>query len=272
MQVVSRIGAFAVLGFVLSLPVLGADDKEKKADPPKEDVKKSDVKKDEPAKKEEPAKKDADKSDTKKPAGMNKLPPRKGKFKNLEDDPEAATRKMLKSPKVTGAVVAVVEDKKSLRLRLTIPYVKVNEGQLQNYINAQVSLAQATNAQGVFNAQRSMAQAAAQIYEINKVEKEVEWTATDDVKVRLRNPPPQFDDKGRAKRYTAKQLQELKGNDKLPGYPAEFGDLKSGQVVEVALLQKKGPQAVRRKDAEGEASGDNSPKMSMIMILAEPRN
>ncbi len=282
MQVVSRIGAFAVLGIVLSLPVLGADDKEKKADPPKEDVKKNEVKKGEPAKKDEPAKndakkdgpakKDTEKSDTKKPAGMNKLPPRKGQFKNLEDDPEAATKKMLKSPKVQGTVVAVVEDKKSLRLRLTIPYVKINQGQLQNYINAQNSLLQATNAQGVVNAQRSMAQAAAQLYDIDKVEKEVEWTATDDVKVRLRNPPPHFDDMGRATRYTAKELRALKGNDKLPGYPAEFGDLKSGQLVEVVLLQKKGPRPVRRKDAEGEAAGDDLPKMSMIMILAEPRN
>jgi hypothetical protein len=287
MQAVSRVLAFALMGFLLSLPVLGADDKDKKADPPKGDVKKSDVKKDEPAKqdakkdepvkqdakKDEPAKKDADKKDAKKPANMPKLPARKGQFKQYEDNPEAATKKMMKSPKVQGTVVAVAEDKKVLRLRVPIHYVKINEGHLQNYINAQNSMLQATNAQGVVNAQRSMAQAAAQIYEIATVEKEAEWTATDEVKVRMNNPPPQFDEKGRPKRYTAQQLRELKGNDKLPGYPAEFSDLKNGQIVQVTLLQKKtGARPVRRgKDAEGEAA-DDLPKMQMIIIMAEPRN
>ncbi len=278
MQAVSRIGAFMLMGFLLSLPALGGDDQEKKADPPKDDVKKTDVKKD------EPAKKDADKNETKKdepakkaakkPAGMPKLPPRQGKYKNLEDDPEAATKKMLRSPKVQGTVVALAEDKKLLRLRVPIHYLKINEGQLEGYLNAQMNMLNATNAQGVASALRSMNQAAAQIYELATIEKEVEWTATDDVKVRMRNPPPKFDDKGRVKPYTARELRELRGNDKLPFFPAEFSDLKAGQIVEVTLLQKKtGPRPVRRdKDAEGDAAGDNRPKMSMIVIVAEPRN
>lgn len=279
MKVMSHIIALTFLGFVLSLPVWGADDKPNKTDPPKNDVKKNDVKKDEPAKKEESAKKDepakkaAGKTETKKSAGMRKLPPRGGKYKNLEDDPDAATKKMLKAPKVQGEVVAIVEDKKSLRLRLTIPYVKINPGQVQNYIKAQNSMLRATNPQGIMNAQNSMARAAAQIYQIATTTKEVEWTSTDEVKVRMRNPPPQFDDKGRARRPTAKELRELKGNDKLPFYPAEFSDLKSGQVVQVTLQQKKGPRPVRRgKDAERAAAGDDLPKMMLIIILAEPRN
>lgn len=279
MPAVLRIVAFAIVGFLLCLPVLSADDKDKKADPPKDDVKKGDVKKEEPAKKDakkeepakkdEPAKKEAGKSDPKKPAGMRKLLPRGGKYKNLEDDPEAATKKMMRSPKVVGTIVTVVEDKKVLRVRVPIRYVKINEGQLKNYLNAQVSLINAQNAQGVANAQRSMAQAEAQMYELATIEKEVEWAASDEVKVRLRNPPPIFDEKGRAKRYTAKELRELKGNDKLDGFPAEFSDLKTGQVVTVTLLQKKGARPVRRgKDIDP----DDLPKMSMIIIEREPPN
>jgi hypothetical protein len=285
MPVVSRLVALALMSFLLILPILGAEDKDKKADPPKDEGQKTDVKKDEPAKKAEAAKKDAkndepakkeepDKKDStpKMPAG--KLPPLKGKFKGLETDKDAAERKMLRQPKVMATVVAVVEDKKSLRLRLTIPYVKINEGQLRNYYNAQINLMQARNPQGVYNAQNQMAQAAAQIYELASVQKEVEWTAADEVKVRMKYPPPKFDDKGRPKRYTTKELQELRGNDRLPGFPAEFSDIKAGQIVEVTLLQSKnGPRPIRRgKDAEGEVSADNLPKMSMIIIVAEPKN
>jgi hypothetical protein len=119
-----------------------------------------------------------------------------------------------------------------------------------------------------------MAQAAAQLYQVATVEKEVEWTAADDIKVRLHNPPPQFDDKGRIKRYSPKELRELKGNDKLPGYPAEFSDIKSGQIVQVTLQQKKGgARPIKRgKDAEADVLPDDLPKMTFIMILAEPKN
>ncbi len=268
MQVVSRTVAFALLSSLLMLSALGADEKDKKVDAPKDEGKKTDVKKD------EPAKTDPEKKDSSKKLPTTKLPPRKGKLKEFETDKDAAEKKMLRQAKVTAEVVAVVEDKKSLRLKLTIPYLKINQGQLQNYYNAEMNLIRATNAQGVFNAQNQMAQAAAQIYQLDKVYKEVEWTAADEFKVRMANPPPHFDEKGRPKRYTRKELQELKGTDKQPGYPAEFSDIKAGQIVQVTLLQNKnGSHPVKRgKDGEGEVGADNLPRMSLIMILVDPKN
>jgi hypothetical protein len=271
MKAVSRMAAFALV-CSLMLSVLGADDEEKKANPPKDDGKKTDVKKDdaakkdakkdEPAKKDDPAKNDADKKDSTKKMPATKLPPRKGKLKDLETDKDAAEKKALRKTTLTAEVVAVVEDKKSLRLKLTIPYVRINQGQLQNYLKA-------TNLQQALQAQ-------AQIYELAKTEKQVELTAADEFKVRMGNPPPKFDDKGRAKAYTKKELQELKGNDKMPGFPAEFSDIKSGQIVQVTLLPTKHgsrpPPVKRGKDAEPEVSDENLPKMSLIIILVDPKN
>ncbi len=277
MQAVSRIVTLALLSSLLMLSALAADDQEKKSDKPKDEGKKTEVKKDDPAKKdakkEEPAKKDEPaKDDSAKKIPASKLPPRKGKFKDLETDKDAAEKKVLRQTKVTAEVMAVVEDKKSLRLKLTIPYVKINEGQLNNYYNAQMSLLRATNAQGVVNAQNQMAQAAAQIYQVDKVYKEVEWTAADEFKVRAASPPPQFDDKGRPKRYTKKELQELRGNDKLPGFPAEFSDIHAGQIVQVTLLQNKnGSRPVKRGKDEVDTVADNLPKMSLIVILIDPK-
>ncbi len=259
MRAVSRIVAFALLSSLLTLAVLGADEKDKKADAPKAEGKKTDVKKDEPAKKEEPAKTD-EKKDSPKKMPTAKLPPRKGNLKDLETDKDAAEKKMMRKATLTAEVVAVVEDKKSLRLRLTIPYVRINEGQLQNYYKAQ-------NLQQMLEAQ-------AKLYELATTQKEVEWTAADEFKVRMANPPPKFDEKGRPRRYTTKELRELKGTDKLPGFPAEFSDIKAGQIVQVRLLQNKnGSHPIKRsKDAEGESAIDNLPKMSLIIILAEPKN
>jgi hypothetical protein len=62
----------------------------------------------------------------------------------------------------------------------------------------------------------------------------------DEVKVRTKNPPVAYDDKGNKKKYTQKELQELRGSDKkLPGYTAGFEDLKTNQYVQVTLVRKK---------------------------------
>jgi len=269
----SRIVAFVVTGILLSLPVLGADDKDKKADPKKDDAaKKADVKKDEPAKKDgkkdEPAKKD----DKKTPGP--KLPvPKKAALKNLDKDPASATEKMLKAATIRGKVMAVIEAKKTLRVQVTIPYLKLNTGALQSYQSAQMSMLQAQNLQQLSQAQQKMMQAEATLYTVATTTKDVEWQAADDVKVRMANPPPQFDDKGRIKRYTAKELREMRGSDKL--FPAEFSDLKQDQIVEVTLVRKKGAPRTpvkRGKDADPDLAGDNLPHMSIIVILAEPKS
>ncbi len=127
----------------------------------------------------------------------------------------------------------------------------------------------------MMQAQQRMAQAEATIYQVATTTKDVEWQATDDVKVRMLNPPPQFDDKGRVKKYTKKELRELKGDDKLPGFPGEFSDIKQDQIIQVTLVKKKdAPRAPvkKGKDASAEVLGDNLPQISMVMIVAEPKN
>jgi hypothetical protein len=88
---------------------------------------------------------------------------------------------------------------------------------------------------------------------------DVKVMTTDDVKVRTKNPPVAYDDKGNKKKYTAKELKELKGNDpKLPGYTAEFNDLKQNQVVEVSLVRKKSDRDAKQ------------PLASVILIVTQP--
>jgi len=75
----------------------------------------------------------------------------------------------------------------------------------------------------------------------------VKVMTVDDVKVRTKNPPVQYDDKGNKKKYTQKELQELRGSDKkLPGYTAGFEDLKTNQYVQVTLVRKKSDKAAKQ--------------------------
>jgi hypothetical protein len=251
----SRLFAFVLMGFLLSLPVLGAEDE--KADAKKDEVKKAEVDKDAPPKKVEvPGK------------GIGKKPGGK------DADKDANTEKTVKAGVVTGKIMGVVEEKKTIRIQVTFRVPKLNAGQVQALQNAQVQLAQAKNVQDVINARNAIAQAQANLYTFESVQKDYELQAADDIKVRAANPPAQFDDKGRIKRYTQKELKELKGNDKLPGYPAEFSDLRQEQIVQVTLVRKKGAPRTpvkRGKDVDPDLLNDFLPQMSLIVIVAEPK-
>lgn len=102
----------------------------------------------------------------------------------------------------------------------------------------------------------------------------VDIEAIDDVKVRLANPPIEFDDKGRPKRISSAELKKLKGEGadaKLPGYAADFGQLRQGQIVQVTLTKRKeAPKPIRRGKKGEDDVDDNRPMASLIVIVAEP--
>jgi len=86
---------------------------------------------------------------------------------------------------------------------------------------------------------------------------DVKVMTIDDVKIRTENPPVAYDDTGNKKRYTPKELKELRGDSKLPGYAAEFNDLKQNQWVKVSLVRKKSDKAMQ-------------PLANVIMIVTQP--
>jgi hypothetical protein len=183
---------------------------------------------------------------------------------------------------VSGKVMAVYEDKRRFRLEVTIPFTKINQGALNGVMQAQAAMAQARTLQARLLAQLQMQQYQRNLFTIDKVTRELEFQAIDDVVVRTARPREQFDDKGRIKKFTRAELKALKGPDKKqPGYKAEFGDLTADQILRVTVVRKKSapaPKAVRPKRKKGKDAdaldaadlGDDTPHVSLIMILADP--
>jgi hypothetical protein len=62
-----------------------------------------------------------------------------------------------------------------------------------------------------------------------------EYKISPQARVRLSHPPMAFDDKGNIKKWTAAELQALKGPGNLPGYTAELSDLRAKQTVSLEL-------------------------------------
>jgi hypothetical protein len=106
--------------------------------------------------------------------------------------------------------------------------------------------------------------------------KNVDVRATDACKVRMMHPPVQYDDAGNLKQWTKKELEKLKDKSKLPGYPAEFDMLKTGQYVQIYLAKPPAPvkttpnKKKKDEDPPDAPTADMRPEVVMIVIWAEP--
>jgi hypothetical protein len=111
---------------------------------------------------------------------------------------------------------------------------------------------------------------------------DVQLRAADNIRVRTAFPPFDYDEKGRPKVYTRKELKEMKGPENLPGFTAEYEALRAGQMVQVFLVKnqpdpggKKGkarPKAKINLDDDPELARERRLEVIMIVILAEPKN
>jgi hypothetical protein len=205
-----------------------------------------------------------------------------------DKDKDVTSEKMVKAGVLTGKVVAIYEDKRVIRLAVTVPVTRVNAGSLQSLQQAQRDLAMARargDRGGMISAQQAMVQAQAGLVSVEHRTQDVELTVQDEAVVRAARPKAEFDDKGKVKRLTKAELKEQKGPDpKLPGYNAEFSDLATEQIIQVSLVKKKltgaAAKAVARPkpkakgkadeaDAGADLLADHLPQVSMIVILSD---
>jgi len=88
----------------------------------------------------------------------------------------------------------------------------------------------------------------------------VEIHINDGTKVRYKDPPAAFDEKGNPKKYTGAELSEMKGKDKnLPGYEGNREMLHPGQTVQVTLVRDS-------KDKDGDG---HKMEASLVLIVEE---
>jgi hypothetical protein len=224
----------------------------------------------------------------------------KAKPKPDDKDGQKNTDKNIKAGLVVGRVMNIYEESRKLRIQISVPVTRLDEGAAGNLLNAQNGMVQAQLAmrmardpnaviqarQQLLQAQVQLAQAQAGLYRTEMVQHEIEVQPIDEVVVRRANPPETFDDKGRLKKkYSKAELKELRGDDpKLPGYKAEFTELQNDQVVRLHLvrkkteatkpmpkpkLPKKGKTPEEMDPAAELMDKDKLPQVSMIEILAE---
>jgi hypothetical protein len=274
------IGFLALL--LVLLPSLTAQDEKKKDEAKTE--KKDEAKKDE-AKKDEPKKDDAAKKDEKKD------PEKKDDEKKKPESKKVEKEKLVYAAKFqTKIVSANAENGREFTIEVQeIDQKKVYDmnvwkaqrmGQLGQQA-AQISTQKDPKARltSMATYQRDMA-----TYNIEVAKrsanlttgKNMEVKASENAKVRITFPPVEFDDNGFQKKWTKKELEARRDKTGLPGYPADFDAIKSGQYIEIYLA--KAAPAPAKTPAKKRAPDDDDPPVVttrqeyvMIVILSEPQ-
>jgi flagellar basal body-associated protein FliL len=182
-----------------------------------------------------------------------------------KDSPKKAVKeKPIKTDSFTGKLIRVEGSQRTLAVRVTAKIPQENTGAAQNLANLKLQLLTARDPNSIRNITVQMAQNQANLVNYKDQSKDVELEIADDLKVRTLVEPIEYDDKGKPRRLTAKEKAELKGPDpKLPGYEADFDNLKVNQTVTVYVPQKKSSGKSNVKDLVFE----NKQKLKAVMVV-----
>jgi hypothetical protein len=197
---------------------------------------------------------------------------RKGKGKAKEENPED---KVSYGQILFGKMKQMDQkNEREFTLEIMVPDPEKIQGLANWMAQQQLSIAQQTNPINYRNAvaqyQLQLAQRQTQIYS----PKDFEFRAADKIKVRTGYPPTEYDNRGKMKRWTAKELKSLKGSSKLPGYPAEYDLLRPGQYV-AAYLAKQAPAGKSKIKGIKGLKIDlvevpvNKPEVVMMVVIQE---
>jgi len=259
-----------LLTAALVLPGLGADDNDAK-------------KKDDPPKKKEATKNDED------------TPKKKGASKEAAE--KEKKDKLTWGMELVGKIQVDGNSQHDVTLHITQKILEPDYGAQQQYAQQQMQLAQyqvrmligrtpndrLQATQQYYQAAMQLAQTQQRLFRPKDYNYDVQLRFADDMKVRLLQPPVDYDDKGNLKKYTAKELQELRGKDGLPGFTGDMDAVRSGQIVRVFLARKQVPtaQAAKTKyaaktkgskkktDDEEDEVGSARPQVIMILVLRD---
>jgi hypothetical protein len=198
-----------------------------------------------------------------------------------KDKEKDTGEKLVSLGRLVGVLQATGGSSGDLTLRVTVPTLEANPQEQANLVRQQQEVLlrqqvilrlrnpvqrQQQMAQLLQSAQRLM-QTQQNLFRVKRTQVDVPLQLGDDVKVRSLTPPRAFDDKGNVKRYTAKELKELRGPGDLPGFAADRDHLEEGQTVLVKVSIKK----LKDKPANKLTVTEDKPIVTLVLIVSEPK-
>jgi hypothetical protein len=211
---------------------------------------------------------DEKKPDEKKTDDKPAMKDKKGDDKNGPKDKKEAYEKLVIGGEVSGKLIHWEGTQKYFTVQVTLTYSVPDVNAIKHLADLEVQYAKCVanrDLQGAVNTRNEMAKV--QTVQIKKEDQNVDFQAAADMKVRILHPMV-YDDKGKPRKLTAKEREEMKGPDKkLPGYTAEVADVRQDSYVTVYLPKAKPGKP--SKDDKDKAAADNKPEAIMLLVLGD---
>jgi hypothetical protein len=181
------------------------------------------------------------------------------------DPPQEPKQKIIKVEEVAGKLTKVDLKKNSITVQVT--YTVPDPGAQKRIQQLSSELNSASRIGNAAARSRRMSDLQAQINQqsskVKQEHKDVVLRTGEDMVVRLKSPPVEYDENGKHKKYTNDELKELKGPNHEWGYTADSTQLRTGQSIKVYVGKKKTDKS---KD---KAATDNTPFVYKIHIYSE---
>ena len=189
-------------------------------------------------------------------------------------DTKSPREKMLEAGKVTGTLTAVDGTLKTLTVQFKWPAYVQNPDVARKILDLQQNLKNTSDVATKQRIVQEIVKLRKDLYTVQEKKENFDFQSIEDVKVRWKNLPPLFDDKGNPRKPNDKERAELKGPDKKsPGYQADFADLRKDMTVEVHVPKPNAKPAKGKgkdKDKDDDSPLDKKPQATMIIIVATP--
>jgi len=189
-------------------------------------------------------------------------------------DTKSPREKMLESGKVTGTLTAVDGALKTLTVQFKWVAPVQDPDVARTILDLQQKLKNTTDVATRQRIGQEILKQRQKLYSYQEKKENYDFQSVEDVKVRWKNLPPLFDDKGNPRKPNDKERAELKGPDKKsPGYQADFADLRKDMTVEVHVPKPNAKPAKGKgkdKDKDDDSPLDKKPQATMIIIVATP--
>jgi hypothetical protein len=181
------------------------------------------------------------------------------------DPPPEPKPKIVKVDETTGRLTKVDLKKNSLTIQVTITKPDPAAQSRIQQLNAELAAAgripnPAARARRVSDLQ---SQINSQASRVKQEHKDITLTLGEDLDVRLKTPPVEYDENSKKKKHSTEELKELKGPGNEWGYPGDPTQLASGQSIKVYVGRKK---IDKSKDKD---PADHTPFVYKIHIYSE---
>src|SRR5262245_32858806 len=188
-----------------------------------------------------------------------------------EKDPETLD-KMIAAGTLVGKILQFKETNKEFKLQVEVGVAVPNAYHVKEVARIQAAALSDTRIRDPIKRQIRLQERAVELayhqartVDIKRRTEMVDLVGSENMRVRVSDPPKKYDDKGSILKLTKKDLDDLKGPDKkMPGYMGELAHVQKGQIVQVSLAKKKTPAAEAKNNPAA-----NMLQATMILVIRD---